>query len=70
MTLFWSLPFSLLPQAMLKVPSLILGVKGVSNQQHEIGGGGGMYGFAGFLQKGPNIFTHDCRVSGAHPWAG
>ena len=53
-----------------KVPSLILGMKGASNQYHGIGGGRGIHGFVGFLPKGLNTFTHDCTVSGVHPWAG
>ena len=41
-------PPPLPPQAMLKAPAMILGVKGPSNQ-HCIGGGGGIRGFAVFL---------------------
>ena len=60
-TLFWSLPSPFLPQAMLKVPAMILGVKRASNQ-HCIGGGGGMHEFAVFLQKCPKTFGQDCRL--------
>ena len=41
-----------LPQAMLKVPAMILGVKGTSNQ-HCIGVEGGMREFAGFCKSVP-----------------
>ena len=44
-TLSLSLPSPLPPQAMLKAPAMILGVKSPSNQ-HCIGGGGGMREFA------------------------
>ena len=61
MTLFWSLPFPLLCQAMLKVPAMILGVKSASNQ-HCIGGGGGMHKFVVFLRKCPKSFIQDCSL--------
>ena len=52
---------------MLKVPAMILGVKGASNQQC-IGGGRGMREFAGGgggrgLQKCPKTFGQDCRCT-------
>ena len=47
---------------MLKVPAMILGVKGPSNQ-HCIGGGGGMRKFAVFLRKCPKTFGQDCIFS-------
>ena len=47
------------PQAMLKVPAMILGVQGPPNQ-HCIAGGGGMCEFATFLQKCPKTFGKDC----------
>ena len=46
------LPPLLLPQAMLKMSAMILGVKGVSNQ-HCIGGGRGMREFARFCESVP-----------------
>ena len=49
----------LLRQAMLKVPAMILGVKGPSNQ-HCIAGGGRMRQFAGFLRKYQKTFRQDC----------
>ena len=49
------------PQAMLKAPAMILGVKGPSNQHCIGGGGGGMREFAVFLQKCPKTFGQDCR---------
>ena len=49
------------PQAMLKGPAMILGVKGPSNQ-HYIGGGGGMREFAVFLRKCPKTFGQDCSL--------
>ena len=51
----------LLPQAMLKAPAMILGVKGPSNQ-HCIGGGGGMREFGVFLRKCPKTFGQDCTI--------
>ena len=44
---------------MLKVPAMILGVKGPSNQ-HCNGGGGGMREFAVFWGKCPKTFGQDC----------
>ena len=44
-----------------KVPAMILGVKGPSNQ-HCIAGGGGMREFAGFLRKCPKTFGQDCSM--------
>ena len=61
MILFWSLPSPLHRQAMLKVPAMILGVKGPSNQ-HCIEGGGEMREFAGFWRKCPKTFDQDCRL--------
>ena len=52
------MPSPLLPQAMLKAPAMILGVKGASNQ-HCIVGGEGMHEFARFLQKFPTTFGQD-----------
>ena len=49
------------PQAMLKVPAMILGVKGPSNQ-HCSGGGGEMREFVVFLRKCPKAFGQDCML--------
>ena len=57
---FGHCPPPLPPQAMLKAPAMILGVKSPSNQ-HCIGGGGGMREFAVFLRKCPKTFGQDCR---------
>ena len=43
----------------MKVPAMILGVKGASNQ-HCIEGGVGMREIQGFLRKHPKSFGQDC----------
>ena len=56
MTLFWLLPSPLLRQAMLKVPAMILGVKGALNQ-HCIAGGGECANLRGFCESAPRLLA-------------